>query len=116
MKTAGPGNGFATYDDDTFGAMGISEDLQAETLVNDESQLGVTYALLVFFLSDFPPLLVSGVAWTNKLACRPDDIIIAVMGITGSGKTTFISHFTDNAEIGHNLTSCKLVPSTLSQR
>ncbi|OQO14297.1 hypothetical protein B0A48_01173 [Cryoendolithus antarcticus] len=36
----------------------------------------------------------------------PNDILIAVMGITGSGKSTFISLLADGeAEIGHSLTS-----------
>ena len=39
---------------------------------------------------------------------RPDDIVIAVMGVTGSGKSTFISHFSDDMPvIGRNLVSCK---------
>ncbi|KAF2745783.1 hypothetical protein M011DRAFT_446330 [Sporormia fimetaria CBS 119925] len=38
---------------------------------------------------------------------KPDDIVIAVMGVTGSGKTTFVSHFADrHVEIGHGLESC----------
>lgn len=40
---------------------------------------------------------------------RPDDIIIPVMGITGSGKSTFIAHCTGDADtIGHGLESCTL--------
>jgi len=39
---------------------------------------------------------------------RPEDIVIAVMGITGSGKTTFINHFSEKElMIGHGLDSCK---------
>lgn len=38
---------------------------------------------------------------------KPTDIVIAVMGITGSGKTTFVSHYADkDLEIGHGLESC----------
>jgi ABC-type multidrug transport system ATPase subunit len=36
------------------------------------------------------------------------DVIIAFMGITGAGKSTFISLLTDEEiEIGHGLQSCK---------
>jgi predicted GTPase len=39
---------------------------------------------------------------------RPDDIIIAVMGITGCGKSTFVNLFSDRRlEVGHGLDSCK---------
>lgn len=42
---------------------------------------------------------------SDKMA--PDDIIIAVMGITGSGKTTFISRcMGEDVGIGHGLESC----------
>lgn len=38
---------------------------------------------------------------------RPNDVVIAVMGVTGSGKTTFINHFADaELEIGHGLEPC----------
>ena len=38
-----------------------------------------------------------------------DDIIIAIMGVTGAGKSTFISLLThEKIEIGHGLQSCKL--------
>ncbi|KAH7094262.1 P-loop containing nucleoside triphosphate hydrolase protein [Paraphoma chrysanthemicola] len=48
---------------------------------------------------------------------RPDDVVIAVMGITGSGKTTFINHLSDYPlSIGHDLNSCtqdvQIVPCT----
>ncbi|KAL7907857.1 P-loop containing nucleoside triphosphate hydrolase protein [Trichoderma velutinum] len=36
----------------------------------------------------------------------PNDIVIAVMGITGAGKSTFISYFAPDAKIGHELQSC----------
>lgn len=46
----------------------------------------------------------------NKTAAaldiRPGDIVIAVMGITGSGKSTFISHFVDGVTVGHGLEAC----------
>ena len=41
---------------------------------------------------------------------RPEDVIIAVMGITGCGKTSFVNLFTDPDEklvVGHGLESCK---------
>jgi hypothetical protein len=38
-----------------------------------------------------------------------NDIIIAVMGVTGAGKSTFISLLSDEKiEIGHGLKSCEL--------
>ncbi|KAK0709938.1 P-loop containing nucleoside triphosphate hydrolase protein, partial [Lasiosphaeria miniovina] len=36
----------------------------------------------------------------------PDDAVIAVMGLTGVGKSTFISHFCDTAVVGNDLESC----------
>jgi dephospho-CoA kinase len=37
------------------------------------------------------------------------DILIAVMGMTGVGKSTFINYFADQkAEVGDHLESCKL--------
>ena len=39
---------------------------------------------------------------------RPHDIVIAVMGITGVGKSSFISLLTDDeVVVGRELTSCK---------
>lgn len=41
---------------------------------------------------------------------RPDDIFIAVIGVTGTGKTTFISHVAKDPSqlvIGHDLQSCR---------
>ncbi|KAI1741097.1 P-loop containing nucleoside triphosphate hydrolase protein [Xylaria scruposa] len=35
----------------------------------------------------------------------PHDLLIAVMGVTGSGKSTFISHFCAEATVGHGLES-----------
>lgn len=40
------------------------------------------------------------------LNITPKDIVIAVMGITGSGKSTFISHFAEGVVIGHTLEAC----------
>jgi GTP1/Obg family GTP-binding protein len=36
----------------------------------------------------------------------PEDAVIAVMGLTGVGKSTFISHFSDTAVVGNDLESC----------
>jgi hypothetical protein len=38
---------------------------------------------------------------------RPGDIVIAVIGIICSGKSTFISHFADGVVVGHTLEACK---------
>lgn len=40
----------------------------------------------------------------------PDDLIVAVMGVTGAGKSTFISHCTSGSQgpvISHGITSCE---------
>lgn len=43
------------------------------------------------------------------LGYSANDLIIAVMGITGSGKSTFISHLVDSdVTIGHDLSSCTM--------
>ncbi|KAF2690593.1 hypothetical protein K458DRAFT_473787 [Lentithecium fluviatile CBS 122367] len=52
---------------------------------------------------------------------KTDDVVIAVMGVTGSGKTTFVNHFADyELEVGHGLDSCtqsvQVVPCTLPGR
>ncbi|KAH7128717.1 P-loop containing nucleoside triphosphate hydrolase protein [Dendryphion nanum] len=49
---------------------------------------------------------------------RPDDIVIAVMGISGCGKSTFVNLFSDYLlAVGHSLNSCteiiQVVPCTL---
>lgn len=41
------------------------------------------------------------------LSCRPKDIVIAVMGVTGVGKSTFISYFSKTAKVGMGLESCR---------
>lgn len=51
--------------------------------------------------SAIPPLLTSWI-WL----CRSSDVVIAVMGITGSGKSTFISKLADQeVPVGHGLKS-----------
>lgn len=41
------------------------------------------------------------------LSRRPEDIVVAVMGVTGSGKATFVNHLSDfPLSIGHGLNSC----------
>ncbi|KAL2076156.1 hypothetical protein VTL71DRAFT_1099 [Oculimacula yallundae] len=43
----------------------------------------------------------------DNLPPTPEDVVIAVMGVTGSGKTTFIQQFCNqNLNIGHGLESC----------
>lgn len=43
-----------------------------------------------------------------RMRIRPSDVIIAVMGVTGVGKTSFISLFTDDdLVIGHSLEACE---------
>lgn len=45
---------------------------------------------------------------TDRFCPRPQDVVIAVMGVTGAGKSTFISHLTtENVGIGHGLEGCK---------
>jgi len=55
--------------------------------------------------------------WTKKLetpfsSFTKRSILIAVMGMTGAGKTYFIKHVTglEEMEIGHGLKSCKYIP------
>jgi hypothetical protein len=41
---------------------------------------------------------------------RPNDVIIAVMGVTGTGKSAFIHHLAGHGvRIGHSLHSCKSI-------
>lgn len=42
--------------------------------------------------------------------------MIAVMGITGSGKSTFVSHFCPEARIGHGLESGEVPPGRIQGR
>jgi ABC-type hemin transport system ATPase subunit len=47
----------------------------------------------------------------TQIDLKPSDIIIAVMGVTGAGKSTFIQQFTEeNVGIGDSLLSCKPPP------
>lgn len=49
-------------------------------------------------------------AWRTAkgIVPRPTDVFIAVMGVTGAGKSTFISTLTDEeVEIGHDMESCE---------
>jgi excinuclease UvrABC ATPase subunit len=46
----------------------------------------------------------------NGFAPRPSDVFIAVMGVTGAGKSTFISLCSGReVKIGHNLQGCNLL-------
>jgi GTP-binding protein EngB required for normal cell division len=39
---------------------------------------------------------------------RNEDVVIAVMGVTGAGKSTFISQLTkEEVVVGHSLSSCR---------
>lgn len=39
---------------------------------------------------------------------RDKDIVIAVMGVTGAGKSTFVSNLTDETvTVGHDLEACE---------
>lgn len=43
---------------------------------------------------------------------KPSDVFIAVMGVTGAGKSTFISKCTEKeVRIGHNLQACEYASS-----
>lgn len=59
---------------------------------------------------------VEDVEGPTALALAPeksDEILIAVMGITGSGKSTFISHCTeDEVPVGNHLQSRKSLSPT----
>lgn len=46
----------------------------------------------------------------------PDDVYIAVMGVTGSGKSTFISKLCPTAVAGHNLVSGKCTSNHIGNR
>ncbi|KAK0257976.1 hypothetical protein LTS16_002045 [Friedmanniomyces endolithicus] len=52
-----------------------------------------------------PHSLMSQLA--NGTQYRPEDSFVAVMGVTGAGKSTFISRLAgDGAKVGHDLVSC----------
>lgn len=49
-----------------------------------------------------------GVESPGKLEARPSDVLIALVGATGVGKSTFISHCTDENVLARSgLTSCE---------
>jgi ABC-type phosphate/phosphonate transport system ATPase subunit len=51
-------------------------------------------------------------AATYRHEARESDVYIAVMGVTGAGKSTFISHLTDSkVQVGDGLNAC--VPYSL---
>ncbi|KAI1071787.1 hypothetical protein LB507_005469 [Fusarium sp. FIESC RH6] len=53
----------------------------------------------------------------ESIDLSPDDIVIAVMGVTGAGKSTFINQVTgENVEIGHGLTSHTMDVSIYTHR
>jgi ABC-type lipoprotein export system ATPase subunit len=56
-----------------------------------------------------PPTAVDVSAFRNGQEARDTDIFIAVMGVTGAGKSTLISHLVTEGgspQIGNNLSSC----------
>ncbi|KAJ3455218.1 hypothetical protein MRS44_013818 [Fusarium solani] len=56
--------------------------------------------------SDYNPNSVMALAARDDVEYSPEDRFIAVMGMTGSGKSTFISHLTNgDARVGHDLSS-----------
>jgi signal recognition particle receptor subunit beta len=45
---------------------------------------------------------------------RPNDVFIAVMGVTGAGKSTFISQLAQRPiKIGYSLQACRCTPTTV---
>jgi ABC-type lipoprotein export system ATPase subunit len=58
--------------------------------------------------------LINMTTYTHPVI-NADDIVIPVMGITGSGKSTFISLCTEEkVDIGHGLMSCQYTSSRKS--
>lgn len=56
---------------------------------------------------DYPTMTDAGIAQMSNL--KKEDIVIALMGVTGSGKSTLVSLLSDGpVRIGHELTSCKI--------
>jgi signal recognition particle receptor subunit beta len=56
----------------------------------------------------------AGIAQMSNLT--KEDIVIALMGVTGSGKSTLVSLLSDGpVRIGHELTSCKTTGSVSSE-
>jgi hypothetical protein len=54
-------------------------------------------------------LVTSPVRGRDKVELNSNDIFIALMGVTGAGKSTFISHCTStHVEIGDDMESCEL--------
>jgi hypothetical protein len=69
------------------------------------------------YLGNYPvqppsePLVVGG---SSSSSSTNDEILIAVFGMTGTGKTTFIEKVSgQKLNIGHNLHSCSSTPSLL---
>lgn len=66
-----------------------------------------TLAKKISFRSYFKYLLLTA-CFVLIIPIRPSDVIIAVMGVTGVGKTSFISLFTkEDLMIGHSLEACE---------
>jgi predicted GTPase len=59
-------------------------------------------------LTQSPIMTDAGIAQMSNL--KKEDIVIALMGVTGSGKSTLVSLLSDGpVRIGHELTSCKMI-------
>lgn len=52
----------------------------------------------------------------NSLQPSPNDIIIVIMGVTGSGKSTFVKLATgdEDVQVGHDLESCQFKTGLLA--
>lgn len=53
----------------------------------------------------------------SNLTDRPSDVFIAVMGVTGSGKSSFVSMCSGKrVKIGHSLEACELLETKGKKR
>jgi len=59
------------------------------------------------FLEDSNDAEADALPGSNPLI-TPNDMVIAVMGVTGVGKSAFISLFSDSAKVGQGLESCTI--------
>jgi len=64
-----------------------------------------------------PAAQVDPRAFRDGYEPKPSDVFIAIMGVTGAGKSTFISKCTEKeVRIGHNLQACKTTLLGLQRR
>ncbi|QYT06119.1 hypothetical protein H0G86_012985 [Trichoderma simmonsii] len=88
--------------DDTASSLGTEKGTSAIIPKNP-----INYNTMIFSRASSPAIsLESDNANLELPKLTPDDTVIAVMGITGAGKSTFISYFAPDAKIGHELQSC----------